>query len=732
VADWTFPSPTATPTTACFGNNTIQTPKTATFPSHFHDAFATPQMPGYGTPQQPLYSSSTPMQRPQSSSETLRSNYYAAMQAQTGAPDMNNLVQYANDAGPNGSFVNMPQPSPQHMTFAQCDPSQIQTPPPTRGTSVKKPQMIQTTAFGTPSTIASRRFMTPHQHVLQSNAPMHQQETPMQFPMLQISPDMQQFGNMGAMTAPVQSQAHNFWNAQPSPVGNLGQPIMLEDPFGLNATQQLPWTPNASTQQQQQSGAQVMSFETPAMDSFAVQQAHPRPTSAVPTTQRNVPHMQPSYPQTSASVDPSLLYSSPAQPSLRPSSRGMKVRPTMEEVDSKRRDSAAPSLSSSTTPTGNGRQMLRRCNTTGATRPRSSASSNASTESLNGNLGQLARSGSPLKRVGVTHLDSISEAMKPRVQRPSVVLTIDENGSARAVPQAPTSPTKDVRDRYPGLFDSDSSDGESNPSLGLASRNVSFTNTEGEERRPKAARLDTPVENLEGLSLPRPSSSASLKVAPSRAAIAAAAQLKRQGSMRRTGSLRVRQPLQRANSYNSMIDTCPMDLGDHSTNGGNSVSPDGTQVFNFTTTSTNIGNGDFSQSTVADNNMNWDLYSMSQPQAQPQQQVYQVQPQQHQHQHQRQLSQPQQQQQHQHQRQPSQQQLQQQQQQQQQQDVRIRCPCGDNQYHGQALVQCKSCTQYQHPACVNINPAFGQPPSYCCFLCQRPPSQAPMRRPSHA
>lgn len=711
MADWSFPSPTATPTTGCFGNNTIQTPKTATFPSHFQDAFATPQMPGYGTPQQPLYSSSTPMQRPQSSSETLRSNYYAAMQAQTGAQNVNTSVQYAQDGSSNGSFVNMAQPSPQHMTFSQCEPSQMQTPPPTRGTSVKKPQMVQTSAFGTPSTIASRRFMTPHQHVLHSNAPMHQQDTPMQYPMLQISPDMQQFGNMGPMTAPVQSQTINFWNAQPSPVGNLGQPIMLDDPFGLNATQQLPWTPNASTQQQQ-SGAQVMSFETPAMGSFAVQQAHSRPSSAAPTMKRNISHTQPPYSQTSASVDPSLLYSSPAQPSQRPGSRGMKVRPTMEEVDSKRRDSAAPILSSLTTPTGNPRQMLRRCNTTGATRPRSSASSNASSESLStsGSLGQMARSGSPLKRVGVTPLDSISEAMKPRVQRPSVVLTIDENGLARAVPQA-SSPTKSVRERYPGLFDSDSSDGESNASLGPASRNASFTFTDGEERRSKAARLDTPVENLEGLTLPRSSSSASLKVNPSRAAIAAAAQLKRQGSMRKMGSLRVRQPLQKSASYNSMIDTCPMDLGDHSTNGGNSVSPDGTQTFNFTTTSTEFGNTDLSQSSLGDNNIDWSMYSMSQPQSQtqPQQQVYQAQPQQHQPQPVQQQQQPQL---------PL-------------QDVRIRCPCGDNQYHGQALVQCKSCTQYQHPACVNINPAFGQPPSYCCFLCQRPPSRAPIRSTTH-
>jgi hypothetical protein len=212
------------------------------------------------------------MQRPQSSSETLRSNYYAAMQAQNGVQNMNGPVQYAQDVPSNGVYANMAQPSPQHMTFAQCDPSQMQTPPPTRGTSVKKPQLVQNVAFGTPSTIASRRFMTPQQHVLHSNGPAHQQQTPMQFPMLELSPDMHQFGNMGAMTAPVHSQTHNFWDAQPSPVEHLAhaQPNMLDDPFGLNAPhQQLPWTPNVATPQQQP-GAQSMGFNTPA-------QPQPRP-----------------------------------------------------------------------------------------------------------------------------------------------------------------------------------------------------------------------------------------------------------------------------------------------------------------------------------------------------------------------------------------------------------------------------------------------------------------------
>lgn len=665
-------------------------------------------MPGYGTPQQSTYSTCTPVQRPQSSSETLRSNYYAAMQAQNGAQNVNTSVQYTHDVPSSGVYANMAQPSPQHMTFAQCDPSQMQTPPPTRGTSVKKPQLVPNVAFGTPSTIASRRFITPQQHVLQSNAPMHQQQTPTQFPMLQLSPDMQQFGNMGPMTAPVHSQTHNFWDAQSSPVENMTQTqsLMLDDPFGLNASQQqLAWTPNAATPQQQQ-GAQSIGFNTPAMNSFAIQQAHARPASAAPTMKHNS-SQQLAQSQTSASVDPSLLYSSPAQSQPRDTNRMMRVRPTMEQVDSKRRDSAVPSL---TTPTSSNRptQMLRRCHTTGTTRPRSSASSTASSDSLGlpGNIGQATRSGSPLKRVGVTPLDSISEAMKPRVQRPSVVLTIDENGLARAVPQASTSPTKSVRERYPGLYDSDSSDGESSASIAPSSRNPSFSFSKGEERKPKIARLDTPVENLEGLNLPRSASSSSLRLNPSRAALVAAAQLKRQGSIRKPGSLRLKKPLHKSASYNSMIDTCPMDFGAQPVvSAASTSSPEDEQTFNFDAPPADFSNFDMSHSSAGAQNIDWNMYTMEQQQ--PQQPAFQIAPQQ------------------------AQQPQQQAPQQQQQQPVRIRCPCGDNHYHGEALVQCKSCTQYQHPACVNINPAFGQPPSYCCFLCQKPTSRVPIRRTTH-
>lgn len=636
----------------------------------------------------------TPVQRPQSSSETLRMNYLANMQAQAGAQNMQASQQPMQGMPLNGNWqAGMVQPSPSQAMPVQYNHPQMHTPPPTRGTSVKKPQPIQNVAFGTPSTIASRRFMTPQQQQqqpeMQAPLPMPQQQTPMQFPMLQFSPEMQHFGNMGPATAPVQLQTRNFWEAQASPA--LGQPIMLDDPFGLNATQQdhLTWTPNPSMPAQT---TQTVSFDTPAMDSFPIQQPHPRPATAAPTAMPSVSAAQPSYPVTSASVDPSLLYSSPMRPLpiVRSNGRADKVRPTMEQVDNKRRDSAATVGSTSTNAASTGSTIsrpgssLRRSNTTGTARPWSANSSITPMEAQsrsNSITQQVPRTASPLKRVGKAPLDPISEGAKPRLQRASVMLTIDENGRARTVTKNPerASPTKSMQERYPGLFDSDSSDDDSDSSAEPASRNASasFSFTKGEERRTKAARLDAPLENLEGLNLPRSNSSASLRVTPSRAAVAAAANLKRYGSLKKPGTSRARKPLTKSSSSSSMIDTCPMDFGDQASIGVEStpsLSPEDSSSLGAPPAFYNTTFAQAQSTTIdAHNNRRWSMLPQH-----PRQQH-------------------------------------------QQQQIRIRCPCGSTSHTtGEPLVQCKSCTQYQHPLCVNVDLSFGVPPSYTCFLCTMP------------
>ncbi|KAI7234205.1 hypothetical protein KC330_g4962 [Hortaea werneckii] len=571
-ADWNFPSPTATPTNPAFGNNVFQTPKNSTFPSHFRDAFSTPQIPGYTTPQQPQPASMTPGHRPQSSSETLRSNFYANVHA--GHPPVQHTPQYKT--GP-PAFSPVQQQgihfSPPMQPGMHYPPefTQTQTPPPTRDTSAKKPQHTEI-AFGTPSTIASRRFTTPQQPA--NNHDSITQQAPLHFPQLQLSPELYNFANLGPASAPVMPQSQIFWDQMGQAPASFPEQVPFEDPFAPNAMssgfpQQAPPPP----------GCQPAVFQTPGMATFPVQ-APQRPATAVPTSDfANTQAQQAS--ATTTSLDPSLIYSSPMRPIVRSSSRQNKIRqPAPAEAvasATKRKDSAFPRQSSQALDAepafaGPG---LRRNNTVGPTRPKSSNSSSSASESMSrsSSFGHAPRVSSPLKRMGRAPLGSISEK-KPK-QRPSVVLTVDENGNARTeTRQSQESPTKSIQERYPGLFDSDTSDDESDTSEQPPSRSSSFTFAKTEDRKMKAARLDPPVENLEGIDLPRSNSRASTKgITPSRAAISAAASLRRQGSLRRSSRTTPVKRNQMTRSASSLIDTCPMDISGMQLHSFDSSSP---------------------------------------------------------------------------------------------------------------------------------------------------------------
>ncbi|KAK0825544.1 hypothetical protein LTR03_017443 [Friedmanniomyces endolithicus] len=539
--DWNFPSPGATPTNPTFGN-VFQTPKTATFPSHFQDAFNTPQMQVYTTPQQPQYSSMTPVQRQHTSSETLRSNYYAGVQAGYSVPEISPGIHHGFQISP-----------AQQATQMSLSSSQMQTPPPTRGMSAKKTQQPTQIAFGTPSTIASRRFLTPQQEMA-GHAMVLGSHTPMPLAQMQFSQDMYQFANMGPASAPVMPQTQLLWDHMGTPMTTLPQQSPLEDPFAPAMQHNPPWSGQL----------QAMSFETPAMASFPVQPLRGQPMSTAAMDNRLV-HRTPVVP-ISLGLDPSLIYSSPLRPTAQSGSRSSKGR--LEKCHVKRKDSAMTSTShtASISPVHSEPAIfepgLYRSNTTGPARPSSAQSTANLLETLNrsSSFTQTPRTASPLKRIGRNQLGSISEH-KPR-HRASVILTVDENGIARTeTTRAEQSPTRSVRDRYPGLFDSDTSDDESDTSEQPPSRSASFTFIKGEERRTKAARLDPPIENLEGLSIPRSSSRASNKsVTPSRAAIAAAAQLRRQGSVKRPSRAASAKRNTMSSSTGSLIDSCPMDI----------------------------------------------------------------------------------------------------------------------------------------------------------------------------
>ncbi|CAK1361615.1 hypothetical protein CB0940_03026 [Cercospora beticola] len=676
AVDWNFPSPGATPTSAAYTPNVFHTPKTASFPSHFHDAFATPQMASY-TPCQADFPDMHAAQRPHTAAPDTRSHdahqHGQAMPPPPGAAMYQNFIMspmYDNTSRPQTAV-----PVNQSLTY---DTIQMQTPPPTRGSSVKKPQM-QEVAFGTPSTIASRRFASPNVAFLQR---------PMQNPQLQMSPNMYQFGNFGPATAPAMPQAQLLWDQHGTPVAMQQQQPMLDDPFAPNSSASMQW----SQTQPQQNIASPTAFNTPAMNSFSLQPATQRPASAVQLNYISDPVA------TTTSVDPSLVYSSPIRPpqefSQEPPKTHQRLQPSALESNPKpkggrkaeskkpehKRTDTTTTVGSSSTGSSftlaTSRPVLSRSNTTGTARPQSMQSfSSAETLSRRNSVLQEPRTASPLKRVGRTNLGSISESRKARP--PSVILTVDEFGRARAVrtdvPRE-NSPTKAMRERYPGLYDSDSSeDEESEGEKDIPSRSTSFTFTKGEDRNPKIAKLDPPIEGIDGLSIPRTSSAASMKVAPSRASIAAAAQLRRGNSLRKRNPSR--NSSRRANNSGATsIDTAPMD-----------VSSDRRQSF--------IGSEDFDRGLTLTSrtsfeldahNRRWSKMSTSehQPSISPT--------------HPAQFSQPQ-----------------------SSPAKRVRCLCGDNREKG-VMVQCTSCTQYQHANCVGGSQVTG---SRTCFLCTKPTSR---------
>lgn len=700
----------------------FQTPTTSTFPSHFQEAFTTPQMPTFATPQQPQYGSSTPVQRPQTSSETLRSNFYANMQA-SGGQVMQPPGQYSYAALSPVQGVGFHESPRQPMLQSSFHSSQMQTPPPTRGASAKKLQQSSQVAFGTPSTIASRRYITPQQPPSVHNDRSLPQHTSMQFPHLQFSPDVYQAGNVGPASAPVMPQTDIMWASTGGPNGYMQQGA-LADPFAPSTHHIAQWSPSTVPQ----SNMQFVPFDTPVTTNFPVHAPHPRPASAVPLGS-NAPMLVGNM----TGVDPSLVYSSPVQALARPDSRQDHTwaepdlqarRKDSVNTSHKRSDTSfsadtAPNAATTSAAAGIG---LRRSNTTGAGRPKGAQHLRNAPEGLSrtGSLREPPRTASPLKRVGKTPLGSISEA-RPKT-RTSVILTVDENGRARTETRnLDDSPTRSIKERYPGLFDSDSSDDESDTSEQIASRSASFSFAVSDERRAKAARLDPPVENLEGLELPRSGSAASMRgLAPSRAATAAAAQLRRQTTLRKSTPSRgmnKRTSFTRASS--AAIDTCPMDMSREQTElsaseqrfGSSSQDSLGASPSTTETLDTHlvVGAGQLrAESTLEAHNRRWTMMSFDQQmqvrahsmsallgQSIAQQQTsfrplatgyYQPQG----------TPQP-------------------------PRSPQIRCICGVIDDRGQSLTQCVSCTQWLHSFCIGVDGLV--PHGYTCFLCTRPPNQ---------
>ena len=497
----------------------------------------------------------------------------------------------------------------------------------------------------------------------------------MPYPQPQCSPNIYQFANMG-------------------PVLGFGTPqiqLPLEQWRSRVAmSQQSPLYELFTASHMTQNDGHAINFETPAMVSFPVQLPHPRPLSSVPLG-GTVPGPMAIIP--SSSLDPSLIYSPPTRPIIR-SSRQRNTRPELLASATKRKDSAASSQPrESISPVENAASFtgpgLRRSNTTGVTQSSSAQNTRVSDEMLtrSSSVTQMPRTASPLKRVGKASLGSISEHnSRPR---PSVILTVDENGNARTETTcAAKSPTTSIQDRYPGLFDSDTSGDESSDDQ-LPSRSASFTFIKGEDRRSKAARLDGSVENLDGIDILRSNSRASNKgVTPSRAAIVAAASLRRQGSLRKLSRPTPVKQNTMTRSTSSLLDTCPMDVAGHELSAGvqNELKVRGSWDEALSSLDGIRDPKPRGRSELDAHNRRWSVMSFDQQQHHPSQRhVGSFRPIQSQ----------------------------------QRMAPQIRCTCGIPHDQGQMMVQCSSCTQWLHMPCVGLD-GSQLPSGFTCFLCTRP------------
>ncbi|KAH0396192.1 hypothetical protein KCU89_g9557, partial [Aureobasidium melanogenum] len=496
--DWQQFTPSSTPTTTVFNINLTNSNAATPTQTHFHDAF-------------PTYDYAHHKRDSVASTATAASidsnpHYVAYPQLHQHHQQQQSYHTYDYATSPlfvQGQSQSHSQSHSQAPSQSQSQPQtqppvfQMQTPPPTRGSSTKrKPQRLDST---TPLTSTALRQPT------LDNAT---------FDFTASQPSMNSWTQVsGPSSAPLSAPA---WTAN------------QDDPFSHWSTQ--------SSQSSEPSHAS-QSFRSQAS---AQSSAPSRPTITRSTSSNNVPYTTPTAaknPSMAFSVDSMQPRSSPVQTKFSNIPEARPVSPAKPCLAP-----AFPSTSGQGSPLKGAR--LQRSNTVGNfLKPSpeivSQASGAASSLGRSNSICNLPRRSSPLKRIARGSLSSIAETARPQV-RTSVVLTIDANGTARTetrvIEESPSQSKKDsqaIKDKYPNLWDDSDSDSDSTCGNRWPSRHDSLAHANaGQERSAKMARLDTSSENLEMARLPRSNSTASLKT-PCKAAYAAAMQLRRQGSAKK-------------------------------------------------------------------------------------------------------------------------------------------------------------------------------------------------------
>ncbi|OJD34533.1 uncharacterized protein BKCO1_2200079 [Diplodia corticola] len=516
--DWRLPSPSSTPKSATFPDASLQTPRTDSLPSHFLEAWSTPRANVQQTPSQtPLFPRTRDRDRPLSSyshksqdpeDPEFHINHYSP-NPNLPLPPVEPSRRLASSPTPLKSGrppnANTTSSIPtQDSTANNMDPSQMQTPPPTRdaSSSRKRGQDGQPLSFNTPSAMYSRRDSAPTipgdhmrdgRYGQDSGVPM--------FANMQFTPEMTRFGHAGPSTAPGPSRAGVFFN--PSSSGgmlHLDNLPAQEDPFGFavednqNMFQWPSFTPTNTSRVDSAS----MAVED---DSWASTPSLLTTTSAdlQNITGNGTATLDDPFIPTTSGVDPSMLFSFSGSASDLGNTWVSPQRPQKAPIPDKRQPyehqareyerqkevsrklsghhSRTSAASSSVSTTASSKPGLQR-SSTHAGFVRKPAPPSEGPFGNSGNAVPPVRKTSPLKRANQSALPAISEHVLPR---PKTRLIVDGSGRARTeTVRDGDDDTKHVdhRARYSGLWDDDS-DSDSDQDARIASRSSSFSVASG-------------------------------------------------------------------------------------------------------------------------------------------------------------------------------------------------------------------------------------------------------------
>lgn len=518
VNDWRLPSPSSTPKSATFPDASFQTPRTDSYPSHFLEAWSTPRANVQQTPTQtPLYPRTGDRERPLSSyshksqdpeDPEFHINHYSPNPNLPLPPVepsrrlASSPVPLTASQAPNDS-AKAPLPSPS-LNTSNMDTSQMQTPPPTRDatSSRKRNQDGQPLNFNTPSTLYSRRDSAPAIPANQTgDNNLGQSQGPPMFPSLQFTPEVSKFGHMGASTAPGPSRTGIFWNG-----GNSGEMMHFDnisaqdDPFGFtpgvnqNSFEWPSFTPSNTSRVDSASMAVADDSWTQTPSMLTTTSADLQSVTGGGSATLDDPFVP-----TTSGVDPSMLFSfsgsvsglpsgmgnswvSPQRPQKAPAREErqpyeQQTRESERQKEVSRKSSGHHSRTSTASSSGfaaaASRPGLQRSNTHAGFVRKSAVPSEALFGSATNTMPPVRKT-SPLKRTNQSSLSAISEHVRTR---PKTRLIVDESGRARAETvrggDEDQKPATEYRTRYSGLWDDDS-ESESDRESRVTSRSTSF------------------------------------------------------------------------------------------------------------------------------------------------------------------------------------------------------------------------------------------------------------------